>query len=219
MATPFDTSPIVVPDTPDQDPLSDGGRWLSLNGSSLRRINGYISTEPGPVDARMAWIDASFTDASVCFVFNNNPVGYILDLFLRATLDGLNYYRAEIIGPGSNWTLYKRVGGGTETELASAAGANLVAFDRFGFAAIGTAISAWAQAGTGTGTSPLSTGWTEIVSATDSSLTDGYFGIGGASAELEIYQGRGSSLFPIGDGGGGDVAPATPYFDVNIRIA
>jgi hypothetical protein len=69
----------------------------------------------------------------------------------------------------------------------------------------------------------LSSGWTEIVSATDSSLAEGYFGIGGSSGELEMYQGRGGSLFLVpgsdGGGGGGDFANATPYFDVNIRVA
>lgn len=228
MSTPFDGQPILIADSPDESPLSNGGKFTNLPvGIALRRFAGKIV----PINDGAIWLGESlwnperFTDISMCWIVNNYSFGGPIAIKFRADATGLDtFYEGRVSGAGGGtWEIWKRVSGGTETLVGGGSGgpSPVQAFDRIGFAAIGTALTLWYQARISSPLGPqaLPDNWVTVVSATDSDITDpGYMTLRLGGSETEVYQGNGGALFPFPPGnGGGNVGPRIPSFNVSIR--
>ena len=223
MSTPFDLQPILVPDSPNENPLSNGGKWSSITGESpLERIGGFMVWSHDQVGGEMLWNPQTWTDASICAVCNNFSFGGPAAFKLRADSTGLStYYKGQFSGT-QDWEIYKRVNGGAETLIGSntSSGNGLRTNDRIGFAVIGSTISLWWQARASlTVPSVITDNWTDMISVTDTDIADaGYLTVGLVGSETEIFGMRGGSLFAINPGGGGTgFGPGSPTFNVAIR--
>ena len=230
MSTPFD-SQVPLPgyaDTPNEDPLSNGGRWTQLATLPqwLYRVTGEIQPTPsGSFTAgESLWNPETWTDSSVCWRCSNLQFGGPIAAKLRASADGASgYYKGEfkIVSGTLTWTVYKRVGGGSETVLASDVTSvpTVQTNDRFGFSVIGTEIIVWHQARVDPATpSPINAGWTPVITVTDTALPGpGYMTLVVGGLGSGFFAPYGGPLFPTG--GNGDVAPGTPVMDINVRVA
>lgn len=230
MTTPFSTLPTLAgyADTPDENPLSNGGKFVQLEGDgSLRRISGEIQPQAEGDLHHSIWIPQFYTDFAITWVLGDIS-GFELDLRVRASADGTtSYYEGHVDNgaPGvGNYELLKRVGGGSTSSLATdAAGPDPETFDRIGIAVIGTSLELWHQAHTGDvgdpdyGPTALSDdlSWTQVLTATDSDLASGYFVLGLGGLTAAVFQASGSGVFP----GSGDTDTRSGSLAVDIRIA
>jgi hypothetical protein len=221
MSTPFDGQPLLIPDTPDENPLSNGGRFTRIvsAGPGLRREGGHIvPINDGAIwTGEALWNPVFFKNGSICWIVNNISAGGPIRIKLRASADGLTtYYEGSFAGAAS-WAIKKRVDGGSESTIDSTgAGPSLTTFDRIGFVTVDDGIELWHQTHlAGPAVSPLPDNWTQIVAVTDSDIPGpGYTTLGLGGSETELYGGFGGGLFPIG----AEVGARSPSFQVDLRM-
>lgn len=165
----------------NEEPLSGGGDWLPLWGESPGRVVITKGWQGSPVAAY--WAHDVFTDPAVAVVPSVIPTeGQSLELWACITPGPLrNGYVARFVNTGSfEITMHiERWVGGVMTNLATSAvynwaGGGLVGF---GIDVSGGTISVWANKG----------GWAAQASASDSTFTTGYVGMGITGAPGELF--------------------------------
>lgn len=224
MPTPFESLPALAgyTDSPNENPLSNGGRWVSIDPSlaGLKREGGSIVPIPRGVDdwsGESLWVPQFYTDAAFSWRCTNFSFGGPIYMKLRATSDGLNsYYRGAYDGVGSNnWNIWKKIDGGSEELLGNAGVVSdgMRVNDRIGFSSLGNALALWylPRVSLTVPRAVNSPDWQVMVSVTDDDLASGYFTLGLSGTETEVLEGYGSGVF------GPELGPASPSFNVHIR--
>jgi Ca2+-binding RTX toxin-like protein len=188
-----------------ESPLSGGGAWsaLSWDNSTSGHNTGYVSGGWGPWDAFSTvngayWQKATFADtgagAAVRATLQGNPTiteryfSLWLDMpapnsaktgyELRFTETASTVYEAKL----SKWQA------GTKTTLAAKTGYSFPNGSQFALVEKGGTVSAWTMTGTE---------FTQLLSAADSALSDGYTGIEAAGNITRLVNFSGGPLPPF----------------------
>jgi hypothetical protein len=172
----------------DENPLSGGGAWAALSwaNSTSGHNTGWVSAGWGPYDAFSTingayWQKASFADTGagvgVVATLSANPAiasrYFSLWLDMPAPSSARTGYELRFTETSTNTyeVAIARWQGGTKSTLAFKSGYSLPAKNQFALVEKAGTVSVWTNTGGG---------YTEVLSATDSSLSSGYTGIEGS---------------------------------------
>ncbi|MBS1886226.1 MAG: hypothetical protein JSU06_03470 [Actinobacteria bacterium] len=189
-----------------ESPLSEGGIWAALawdNGTSGHNT-GRVAGGWGPYDAFNTLDGAYWTTASFADTGSGDAVGATLahgpelaegrhfDLWLdmpapASARSGYELRFTEKVA-GSYEVMLARYQGGTQSVLALKSGVSVPVGSRIALADKGGALTAWT-----TGT----LGFTQLLTATDTTFTSGYAGIAGAGNATRLTEFRAGPLAPF----------------------
>ncbi|HUB98464.1 MAG TPA: S8 family serine peptidase [Solirubrobacterales bacterium] len=196
---------LNAPFVTEENPLSGGGAWAALNwdNSSSGHNTGWVSGGWAPYDADPTvngayWSKASFADTgagdAVAATSIARPSGanQYFSLVLNAPSPGTVHSGYELrfteLGAGAREVALLKWQSGVKTTLASTQGYSLVIGGQFALVDRGGVVSAWANSGSG---------YTQILSASDSTFTSGYSGIEGSGSGTRIKEFQSGPLPPF----------------------
>ena len=206
MSTPFDTATIVIPSGPDENPLSDGGNWVSVSGPPLKRVAGKIEVDASGTYGEMRWTPDVFADGSIAWVFRDNPaLNHMIVIRARAAADLTSYVLFQFNPAGPNVYIATFAGGTTTTVAISSTVPGLTVGDRLGAAFEADQLSFWHQACASVGVpAAITDNWTEMVSGTSTAVLDpGYTTLGLGALECSVDSEAMGVVVPGGGGGDG----------------
>jgi FG-GAP-like repeat len=174
--------------TTGENPLSGGGAWVALSwaNSTSGHNTGWVSGGWGPYDAfstvnGASWQKAPFADTGagvgVVATLSANPANasryFSLWLDMPAPSSARTGYELRFTETSTNTyeVAIARWQAGTKTNLASKSGYSFPTKNQFALVEKAGTVSAWANMGSG---------YTQVLSAADSSLSNGYTGIEGS---------------------------------------
>lgn len=213
---PFPSTPLLTTfPGPDEDPISEGGKWVAnirtatatRKGCALGGVGSHRITRSGDAAAasESVWNTSFSADQEVYTTIQRlGSSGQEIDLYLRITNNATSNVRGLLmayeLGAGTaNWqwywlnnTTYTAIGASVSTQLISAG-------DSIGAAAYGSTLESWYKAAAGS--------WTLLGSRSDTNIT--------GSGNLGIYITAGSN-FEGGNFGGGALAADSDDFPAGV---
>lgn len=161
----------------DENPLSGGGNWFGpvLSGQNqLKLVSNQIASTSGVTRGSGYWTPSIYTDSEAFMTFSTVPTTDGAGVYVRLTSPGSGSASGYMgwFFPGSGFRLW-RLDNGTLNVIGGYSGSTtLAAGDKIWLRATGSSI-VLAQFHSGS--------WTDVVTVTDSTYTQGYIGIFGAA--------------------------------------